>query len=196
MIIYSMAFLYTIYIMVYWFLYLYLFFGGVFGLEAFYSLRFSRIGIGVLVLYVFIRGLEAFYLIGLEAWFQVQMSQYFFQFGISIGFGFFQRYVVMVGGYYDCLFSRYFNGFHLFMVLWVVKKSNSIYHLSQEMMMQKGLSDVMTIVGINIHSFGVEFDKTVALIFIVLFVKGYFLSTSSGDLSLIQSVHQLDLRIK
>ena len=68
MIIYSMAFLYTIYIMVYWFLYLYLFFGGG-GLEAFYSLRFSRIGIGVLVLYVFIRGLEAFIWFGLEVWF-------------------------------------------------------------------------------------------------------------------------------
>lgn len=61
MIIYSMAF-YIRFILWYIGFCIYICFGGVFGLEAFYSLRFSRIGIGVLVLYVFIRGLEAFYL--------------------------------------------------------------------------------------------------------------------------------------
>ena len=38
----------------------------------------------------------------LESWFQVQMPQYFPQFGICIFLSLFNWDVVMVGGYYDC----------------------------------------------------------------------------------------------
>lgn len=68
MIIYSMAF-YIRFILWYIGFCIYIGFFGVFGLEAFYSLRFSRIGIGVLVLYIFIRGFGLFIWFGLEAWF-------------------------------------------------------------------------------------------------------------------------------
>lgn len=58
--------------------------------------------------------------------------------------------------------------------LQVGKKSNSIYHLSQEMMMQNGLWDVITMVGSSTHSLGVEFDRAAALIFIVV-ILGIFI---------------------
>ena len=57
--------------------------------------------------------------------------------------------------------------------LQVGKKSNSIYHLSQEMMMQNGLWDVINMVGSSTHSLGVEFDRDVTLIFIVVIVQGF-----------------------
>lgn len=69
MVIYSMAF-YIRFILWYIGFCIYIGFLGVFGLEAFYSLRFSGIGIGVLVLYVFIKGFGLFiWFFGLEAWF-------------------------------------------------------------------------------------------------------------------------------
>ena len=66
-----------------------------------------------------------------------------------------------------------FLGFMGYLDLQVGKKSNSIYHLSQEMMMQNGLSDVITMVGSSTHSLGVEFDRDVTLIFIVVIVQGF-----------------------
>ena len=61
---------------------------------------------------IFVLGDDVLLLSDLESRFKVQMSQYLSQFGISIGFSFFQRYVVMVGSNYDCPFSRDFKGFH------------------------------------------------------------------------------------